>query len=96
MWADSILYFCDNLLLAGVSRELRLRLKTKWQLNYFIKPCLWCSYGWIFSRRISVPDTLVDMLIGRLRSDDVYNQVSYVVFLYLSNQIVTQVLYISY
>ena len=36
------------------------------------------------------------MLIGRLRSDDVYNQVSYVVFLYLSNQIVTQVLYISY
>ena len=34
------------------------------------------------------------MLIGRLRSDDVYNQVSYVVFLYLS--IVTQVLYISY
>lgn len=36
------------------------------------------------------------MLIGRLRSDDVYNQVSYVVFLYLSNQVVTQVLYISY
>lgn len=34
------------------------------------------------------------MLIGRLRSDDVYNQVSYVVFLYLSNPILTQVLYI--
>ena len=27
------------------------------------------------ARRISVPDSFVDMLIGRLRSDDVYNQV---------------------
>ena len=35
MWADSILYFCDNLLLAGVSRELRLPLKTKWQIKLF-------------------------------------------------------------
>ena len=26
-------------------------------------------------RRISLPDSFVDMLIGRLRSDDVYNQV---------------------
>ncbi|XP_073257126.1 WASH complex subunit 5-like isoform X2 [Porites lutea] len=29
-----------------------------------------------YFRRISVPDTFVDMLIGRLRSDDVYNQIS--------------------
>ena len=35
MCADSILYFCDNLLLAGVSRELHLMLKTKWQIKLF-------------------------------------------------------------
>lgn len=36
MCADSILYFCDNLLLAGVSRELHLRLKTKWQIKIIL------------------------------------------------------------
>lgn len=29
-----------------------------------------------YFRRISLPDSFVDMLIGRLRSDDVYNQIS--------------------
>ncbi|XP_020632450.1 WASH complex subunit 5-like [Orbicella faveolata] len=29
-----------------------------------------------YFQRISVPDSFVDMLIGRLRSDDVYNQIS--------------------
>ena len=32
-------------------------------------------YFFLLIRRIPVPDTFVDMLIGRLRSDDVYNQV---------------------
>lgn len=33
------------------------------------------SVFFFLARRISVPDSFVDMLIGRLRSDDVYNQV---------------------
>ena len=45
---------------------------TEWQLSaFFNSVCL----SFFVSRRISVPDSFVDMLIGRLRSDDVYNQV---------------------
>jgi len=33
-----------------------------------------------YFRRIPVPDTFVNILIGRLRSDDVYNQVCYSLF----------------